>query len=164
MSIELEPITNECGGTVLAGIIKIEVIPYNDIDKFPELFQKENRLLSAIILKPTKQWLPISFTQNSGQLKAQLNRDSHNGFLKNVLEFTIPNESNTLSAQMNAYQQRLFVVKLTDKSGFIKILGSEINPCVFKYSFVSGKKVGDFKGYKVQIQQISKENPAEYMF
>lgn len=164
MNIELQELNATCGGVNPAGNTLFELTPIEWVKKDSDVNMIENKLLSPIVLNASRTWLTMPFRPESLKLDEQLNPDVQNGVYLNVIEFDIPSETDSMSVQMEQYRRHLFVVKMKDKAGLTKIIGSKNSPCSFKYSYTSGKKTSDFKGYKVQIQQLSKSKSPTYPF
>ena len=121
-------------GAHVAGIYQIKIVPIEWLTQqlFPDF--KTGKILDEIILMPGKQWIEISFIQETYEYSEKPKNNKEGSFF----EITLSGNSNSLSATdmqiLQTYRYHHFVAIIRDRQKRYKVIGNKDAGMVFQYS------------------------------
>jgi hypothetical protein len=147
--IELLTEINACTAENAGGIAKIECLPIEWILSFPLYVTENNEMNTAITLKGGFSWLPIPILVESAGYKEDQSNSDHKSLYNALLSANVPKDISNVSALFNRLRRHRFIVRYTDKNGFVKIVGTPTYPLAFLSKLSTGNSLSQLNGHTI---------------
>ena len=164
MAVDLSDISSLCLGPFVPGASYIEISEIQHIDSFPECIDANSAYDSAVTFNAPKDWVRIDPQAKTLQDQSKCNQTKNGEIWDNRITFNLLGDSQQLMTFMEYMKGQLFIVKFVERAGDVKLFGSVEVPMRFKANYDSGKRVGDFKGYRCEFLGTSARKSPYYPF
>lgn len=143
----LEQIPSSCGSFNPGGVNKIEYAPVSWFESFPEFRKPNNTLSVAPTFISGKGWLTIPHANESLDYKEDVVENDQGKPTRVVASGSVPQETVQLNNQFEIMKENYFIIKVTDKAGLVKLVGTPTNPLEFNFKYSPGKNQQALRGY-----------------
>lgn len=144
----------------ISGLALVEFIPASHVDTIERPFNE--KITSAITLLSGKAWFSLAYTQETSPFICNEEKSSAGSmFHASVSGFT-PKMQQATAAVFNEMREELFIVKVTDHNGNIRIAGTKKEPLKFSYSESTQAEFGRRQGYAWAFTRDLRDAPPYY--
>lgn len=149
MSETLTGLARLCGGNT-GGLTKVEYVPVDLIakDSFEPITNGRN-LQKAVVLT-SGDWLTV-FLDIGRQYREPFRRDVQGGRYEQDIAGNIIGTSDALEEELERMPRRRYLVRITERDGRIRLIGTPTAPLTFEYEYDTGASVADSRGYQIRF-------------
>lgn len=157
MSKELESmaiLNGVCGSVNIPGITKVEYVPVQWVETWPEFIDDNNTITIPIVLIPGKDWLLASFSAKSAVYNENQSSKKHSDSYKVSLDAIFATDNAGASELFDEMAKYQYILKITDRNGLVRVVGNPKTLLSFTSNLTTGKQPGDTKGYKYSFEGL----------
>ena len=166
MALELEilgGIDTPCGTPNIAGIAKLEYLPIDWIESFPEFLSEFNEIINEISVIADKDWILMTAIQDTLEFKEEQTDSNQTEYFTASVNGSVSMDTTSTNAQLNLMRRLKFILKYTDKNGNIKIVGTPDFPLSFSSGTSTGSNSTQLNGYSFIFKGKIKEKSPFYV-
>jgi hypothetical protein len=151
MSVELQSIESYCGQPNAGGLLQIFYAPITWIDTFPEGPDDNYDITDAVVFDIGKDWLSAKVVSESLRYREPQQDSKQGKYYNQVLEAIIPMWTAALSGEYNRMKHFRFILRVIDREGKERLLGSPRYPFKFSSALDTGAAVSNLKAHAIQF-------------
>jgi len=144
----------------ISGLIYIEFIPVQDIDAMERPWQEE--IATALTFQPGKAFYSLAYSQETGGYTSPEEKNASGSIHKVVASGFTPMMQLATSAIFSEMREALFIVKMKDANGKIRLLGTQQEPMRFNFAEATPEEFGGRQGYTWTFFRDLQDNPPYY--
>lgn len=148
----------------IGGVCSIKFVPKDWILTDATLSIQKNKTLSAVVLKPTRNWLELLPLHDSTSFTEPQQNSSAGTLYAQSIVANVSGESELLNTLMNALPYVEVVVLVKDRMGNIKLVGNKSHGLTFSTQLATGMIGAEKNVYAVSFQGESAERAPLYPF